>query len=34
VFRKFEEAEPNHPEAQLALDWIGKLYAMSELDPI
>ena len=30
VFRKFEEAEPNHPEAQLALDWIGKLYAIDE----
>jgi transposase len=30
VFRKFEEALPNHPEAQLALDWIGKLYAIDE----
>jgi len=30
VFRKFEEALPNHPEAQLALDWIGQLYAIDE----
>jgi transposase len=28
VFRKFEEAEPNHPEANLALGWIGELYAI------
>jgi transposase len=25
-FRKFEEAEPNHPEAGRALEWIGRLY--------
>ena len=28
VFRKFEEAEPNHPEANLAMKWIGELYAI------
>ena len=28
VFRKFEEAEPDHPEANLALGWIGDLYAI------
>ena len=26
VFRKFEEAAPDHPEANLALKWIGELY--------
>jgi len=26
VFRKFEEALPDHPEAELAMKWIGKLY--------
>jgi transposase len=26
VFRKFEEATPDHPEAQRALEWIGALY--------
>jgi transposase len=26
VFRKFEEAAPDHPEAKRALEWIGKLY--------
>ena len=26
VFRRFEEAAPNHPEALLAMDWIGRLY--------
>jgi transposase len=26
VFRKFEEAAPDHPEAQHALEWIGQLY--------
>jgi len=26
VFRKFEEAEPDHPEANLALGWIRELY--------
>jgi transposase len=26
VFRKFKEAEPDHPEAGLATKWIGKLY--------
>lgn len=30
VFRKFEEAEPNHPEANLAMSWIGELYAIDE----
>ena len=30
VFRKFEEAEPNHPEANLAMEWIGELYAIDE----
>jgi len=26
VFRKFEEAKPDHPEADRALEWIGALY--------
>jgi transposase len=26
VFRKFEEAAPDHPEAHLGLTWIGQLY--------
>lgn len=26
VFRKYEEAEPDHPEAGQALRWIGRLY--------
>jgi transposase len=30
VFRKFEEAAPNHPEANLAMKWIGDLYAIDE----
>lgn len=30
VYRKFEEAAPNHPEALLALDWIGQLYEIDE----
>lgn len=30
VFRKFEEAAPNHPEANLAMKWIGELYAIDE----
>lgn len=30
VFRKFEEAEPDHPEANLALGWIGELYEIDE----
>ena len=30
VYRKFEEAEPDHPEATLALQWIGKLYDIDE----
>lgn len=30
VYRKFEEAEPDHPEANLALGWIGELYAIDE----
>jgi transposase len=30
VFRKFEEAEPDHPEANLALEWIGELYEIDE----
>jgi transposase len=30
VFRKFKEAEPDHPEAHLVLGWIGELYAIDE----
>lgn len=30
VFRKFEEAAPNHPEANLAMKWIGEIYAVDE----
>jgi transposase len=30
VFRKFEEAAPDHPEASLVLRWIGDLYAIDE----
>jgi transposase len=30
VYRKFEEAAPDHPEAILALKWIGQLYAIDE----
>lgn len=30
VFRKFEEAEPDHPEANLAMKWIGQLYEIDE----
>jgi transposase len=30
VYRKFEEAAPNHPEANLAMKWIGELYAIDE----
>ena len=30
VFRKFEEAAPDHPEAHLALKWIGQLYEVDE----
>lgn len=30
VYRKFEEAEPNHPEAILALAWIGELYDIDD----
>lgn len=30
VFRKFEEAAPDHPEANLALGWIGELYEIDE----
>jgi len=30
VYRKFEEAEPGHPEANLAMGWIGDLYAIDE----
>lgn len=30
VFRKFEEAAPDHPEAHLALNWIGQLYEIDE----
>jgi transposase len=30
VFRKFEEAAPDHPEAHLALQWIGELYEIDE----
>ena len=28
MFRKFEEAAPDHPEANLATKWIGELYAI------
>jgi transposase len=30
VFRKFEEAKPDHPEAERALAWIGALYAIDD----
>jgi transposase len=30
VFRRFEEAAPDHPEAHLALKWIGQLYEIDE----
>jgi transposase len=30
VFRKFEEASPDHPEAQLAMKWIGELYEIED----
>lgn len=30
VFRKFEEAAPAHPEANLAMKWIGELYDIDE----
>jgi transposase len=30
VFRKFEEASPDHPEAQLAMKWIGELYEIDD----
>lgn len=30
VFRKFEEARPDHPEAAHALAWIGALYEIDE----
>jgi transposase len=30
AYRKFVEAEPDHPEANLALGWIGELYAIDE----
>ena len=30
VYRKFEEAEPDHPEANLAMKWIGELYEIDE----
>jgi transposase len=30
VFRKFEEAEPDHPEAGLAMKWIRELYDIDE----
>ncbi len=36
VYRKFEEAKPDHPEAERALAWIGALYeidARAEGDP-
>lgn len=29
VFRKFEEAQPDHPEAERALAWIGTLYTIN-----
>lgn len=30
VFRKFEEAAADHPEANLAMGWIGELYKVDE----
>lgn len=30
VYRKFEEAAPDHPEANLALKWIGELYEVDD----
>jgi transposase len=30
VYRKFDDAAPDHPEAKLALDWIGSLYEVDE----
>ena len=30
VYRKFEEAQADHPEANLALKWIGQLYEIDE----
>jgi transposase len=30
VYRKFEEAEADHPEAHLAMKWIGQLYEIDE----
>lgn len=30
TYRKFEEAAPDHPEAELALGWIGELYDIDE----
>jgi transposase len=30
AYRKFVEAEPDHPEANLALGWIGELYKVDE----
>ncbi len=30
VYRKFEEAAPDHPEATLAMNWISELYAIDE----
>ena len=30
VYRKFEEAEPDHPEANLAMKWIGQLYDIDD----
>lgn len=30
VYRKFEEAEPNHPQARIALDYIKKLYDIDD----
>lgn len=30
VYRKLEEAAPDHPEANVAMKWIGELYAIDE----
>jgi transposase len=30
VFRKFEQAAPDHPEARRALHWIGRLYEIDD----
>jgi len=36
VFRRFDEAKPDHPDAEKALEWIGALYEIDrrEADPM